>query len=98
MHMSSFLQKVFKIGLNSLISNVLIMFFYKRYVCKHLVGIAIIQKKIITRPAAKNQPLGIKRGKGRPPMAKLALVRMMHESILDFKETLKFSSDFIKPK
>ena len=61
------------------------MFFYKRYVCKHLVGIVIIQKKIITRPAAKNQPLGIKRGKGRPPMAKLVLVRMMHESILDYE-------------
>ncbi len=67
MRMSSFLQKVFKIELKSLILNVLIM---------HLVGIAIIQQKIITRPAAKNQPLGIKRDRDRHPMAKLMLVRM----------------------
>ena len=58
--------------------------YYKRYVCKHLAGIAILQKLLLPSYAAKNQPLGVKRGPGRPTLAKLALIRMPRESILDY--------------
>ena len=47
--------------------------FYKRYVCKHLLG-TLIRLKLITPPlAAKNQPIGITRGVGRPRKATKAL-------------------------
>ena len=59
--------------------------FFKKYICKHIIGIAIrtipeIRKSI--RLAAKNLPLTAKRKTGRPALAKKALVRQPFVSIL----------------
>ena len=59
--------------------------FFKKYICKHIIGIAIrtipeIRKSIPL--AAKNLPLTSKRKTGRPALAKKALVRQPFVSIL----------------
>ena len=47
--------------------------YYKRYICKHILG-TLIRLKLITPPlSAKNQPIDIKRGPGRPRKAAKAL-------------------------
>jgi hypothetical protein len=59
--------------------------FFKKYICKHIIGIAIrtipeIRKSITL--AAKNLPLTAKRKTGRPALAKKTLVRQPFVSIL----------------
>ncbi len=49
--------------------------FLKQFICKHVLGIAIRQKKFTVRPEAKNIPIGQKRKRGRPAMATKALLR-----------------------
>lgn len=50
--------------------------FMKKFICKHLVGMAI-RLKLTTAPAeAKNIPIGAKRKPGRPSKAKKALIVM----------------------
>lgn len=48
--------------------------FFKRFICKHLVGIAIRLKYAKPPPAAKNVPIGQKRKRGRPKLTKKALI------------------------
>ena len=48
--------------------------FFKDYICKHVIGLAI-RLKYVTPPAeAKNIPIGIKRKRGRPSKARPALI------------------------
>ncbi|CAH2085242.1 unnamed protein product [Euphydryas editha] len=48
--------------------------FFKDYICKHVIGLAI-RLKYVTPPAeAKNIPIGIKRKRGRPAKARPALI------------------------
>jgi hypothetical protein len=51
-------------------------FHAKNYICKHVLGIAIHQKDFIFRPETKNIPFGEKRKRGRPKLAKKALIVM----------------------
>ena len=48
--------------------------FLKQYVCKHLIGVAIRLKKAKPPAAAKSIPIGQKRRRGRPKLAKPALL------------------------
>lgn len=48
--------------------------FFKKFICKHLVGIAIILKLIEVPVQAKNIPIGNKPKRGRPSKAKKALI------------------------
>lgn len=48
--------------------------FFKNYICKHIVGMAIRLKYCKPPPAAKTVPLGEKRKRGRPAKAKSALL------------------------
>jgi hypothetical protein len=59
--------------------------YFKKYLCKHVIGLALIHKQFAVRMAAKNQPLGTKRGRGRPALAVLALHRQteIHASLFD---------------
>ena len=47
--------------------------YYKQFICKHIIGIAIILKLVKCPPQAKNVPLGQKRKRGRPCNAVLGL-------------------------
>lgn len=47
----------------------------KKYLCEHIVGIALRLKVIVAPPEAKSIPLGQKRKRGRPAKAKEALAR-----------------------
>jgi SWIM zinc finger len=47
--------------------------FFKNYICKHAVGMAI-RLKYCKPPAAKTVPIGEKRKRGRPAKAKPALL------------------------
>lgn len=49
--------------------------FLKSYMCKHVLGIAICLKLFQPRFEAKQIPLGQKRKRGRPKLAKKALIR-----------------------
>jgi len=46
--------------------------FLKEGVCHHSLGMEIRQKRVTVPPAAKNIPLGEKRKRGRPSLAKKA--------------------------
>ena len=48
--------------------------FLKKFICKHVVGIALRLKYCKAPPEAKNVPLGQKRKPGRPSKAKKALL------------------------
>lgn len=48
--------------------------FYKKFICKHLVGMAMRYKLVEPPLAAKSVPLGQKRKRGRPKKAKHALI------------------------
>ena len=49
-------------------------YFLKRFVCKHLLGLAIRLKLTSAPPAAKNVPIGEKRRRGRPKKTSRALL------------------------
>jgi len=49
--------------------------YWKNYICKHILGIAIRLNIFSVIPAAKNVPLGQKRKRGRPAKAKKALLK-----------------------
>jgi hypothetical protein len=49
--------------------------FLKQYVCKHILGIAIRLKMYSIPDVAKSVPIGEKRKRGRPALAKKALLR-----------------------
>jgi hypothetical protein len=49
--------------------------FQKNYVCHHILGLAVRQKLYEVRPEAKSIPIGEKRKRGRPKLAKKALLR-----------------------
>ncbi|XP_048481537.1 uncharacterized protein LOC125489545 [Plutella xylostella] len=48
--------------------------FYKNYMCKHIMGLAIRLKFANPPPEAKNVPIGQKRKRGRPSKSRPALV------------------------
>jgi len=48
--------------------------FYKNYNCKHICEIAIIGGLFTVSPEAKNIPIGKKRKRGRPVVARTALI------------------------
>lgn len=48
--------------------------YFKKYMCEHIIGIALRKKFATAPPEAKNIPLGVKRKRGRPCKAKTALV------------------------
>ncbi len=48
--------------------------FFKKFMCKHVVGMAIRLNYCKPPPAAKNVPTGEKRHRGRPSKAKKALL------------------------
>lgn len=48
--------------------------YLKNYICTHIVGISIRMKYVIVPDEAKNIPIGQKRKRGRPALAKAALV------------------------
>lgn len=48
--------------------------FFKHYMCKHVIGLAIRMKYASPPAEAKNIPIGIKRKRGRPAKAKPALI------------------------
>jgi uncharacterized Zn finger protein len=50
--------------------------FQKKYLCKHVVGLAVKNNLYSLRPEAKTVPLGERRGPGRPKKAKKALLAM----------------------
>lgn len=47
--------------------------FFKKYLCEHIIGIAIRLKLVAVPTEAKNVPIGQKRKRGRPAKAKPAL-------------------------
>ena len=49
-------------------------YFLKKYMCKHLVGLAIRLKYVRPPAAAKDIPIGHKRKRGRPKNASKALI------------------------
>ena len=58
--------------------------YYKTYLCKHIIGIAIHLKastKIDIPIQAKN--IGSNRKKGRPALAKAALIRQLFRSLIE---------------
>ena len=48
--------------------------FQKIYACTHVLGIAVRMKSYSVRPEAKNIPIGVKRKRRRPKLAKKALL------------------------
>lgn len=48
--------------------------FLKTYICKHIIGLAVKLNIFELTPQAKSLPLGVKRKRGRPALAKKALV------------------------
>jgi uncharacterized Zn finger protein len=48
--------------------------FFKKFMCKHIVGLAIRLNYCRPPPAAKNVKIGEKRRRGRPSKAKKALL------------------------
>ena len=48
--------------------------FLKKYMCKHIIGIAIRSKYVKPPSQAKQVPIGEKRKRGRPFLAKKALL------------------------
>ena len=62
--------------------------YFKKYLCKHIVGIALRQT-LVTKASllmpiqAKNIPIGSKRKVGRPALAKTALIMQQFRSIME---------------
>lgn len=48
--------------------------FLKDFICKHVVGVAIRCKYVVEPPPARNIPIGQKRKRGRPQLAKNAWI------------------------
>jgi len=48
--------------------------FLKKFICKHIIGLAIRLKSVKPPPAAKQIPIGEKRKRGRPKLATSALL------------------------
>jgi hypothetical protein len=48
--------------------------FFKKFICKHVVGLAIRLKATVPPIEAKNDPFTIKAKRGRPTKSKRALV------------------------
>lgn len=48
--------------------------FFKKYMCVHVLGISLRMKFIVAPDEAKALPLGQKRKRGRPALAKAALI------------------------
>lgn len=48
--------------------------FFKNYMCKHIIGLAIRLKYVAPPAEAKNVPIGQKRKRGRPAKARPALI------------------------
>lgn len=48
--------------------------FFKLFICKHIIGIALRLKFVTAPPEAKNIPIGMKRKRGRPALAARALI------------------------
>jgi len=48
--------------------------YLKKYICKHIVGIAMRCKYVKPPPAAKQVPIGEKRKRGRPKKSSKALI------------------------
>jgi len=49
-------------------------YYFKNFLCKHLIGLAIRLKAVALPVEAKNIPIGLKRKRGRPAKAKKALL------------------------
>jgi len=49
--------------------------YWKEYMCKQILGLAIRMNKFTVVPAAKTVPIGQKRKRGRPAKARKALLR-----------------------
>ena len=49
--------------------------FFKHYICKHIIGVAAMEKLVVIPCQAKSAPIGEKMNRGRPPAAKKALQR-----------------------
>ena len=56
--------------------------YFKEYMCKHIVGLALSLQLAEAPLAARNVPLGEKRRPGRPAQSVLALLHQPRESIL----------------
>ena len=61
--------------------------YFKHYICKHIIGIAAIEKLIKIPCQAKSLPIGAKPKPGRPPAAKKALQLQDPPSISDIHPT-----------
>ena len=48
--------------------------YLKKYMCKHLVGVALRRKYVKAPPSAKDIPIGEKRKRGRPKKSTKALL------------------------
>lgn len=48
--------------------------FFKNFICKHIIGVSLRMKYVTAPDEAKNLPLGQKRKRGRPALARAALV------------------------
>lgn len=48
--------------------------YFKNFICQHIIGVSLRMKYVIAPDEAKNIPLGQKRKRGRPALAKAALV------------------------
>ncbi len=60
--------------------------FLKKYMCKHIIGLAIRLKAAKSPPAAKEIPRGRKRKRGRPNKSSKALIidKFFHLSMFFF--------------
>ena len=67
--------------------------YFKAYICKHLVALALTLELAKAPLAARNVPLGEKRKPGRPAHAVLALLHQPRESILEEEEDI-FDDDY----
>ena len=56
--------------------------YYKQFICKHVIGIAILKKYVKCDVRAQNVPLGEMRKRGRPCQAPLVHLRRPRASIL----------------
>lgn len=48
--------------------------YLKKYMCKHIIGLAIVLRNVKPPPAAKQLPIGVMRRRGRPKLATKALI------------------------
>jgi hypothetical protein len=57
--------------------------YHKKYVCKHIIGIALMEKLAVCPIECKSQPLGVKKTRGRTALSVQALLRQPRDSILN---------------